>query len=218
MDGNQNRIDPTPVRLSTNLSVDRQTPKTGFGDRLKAGMDTAASTVADGVAIAAPYVPGGAILSAAVSSVTTLANNGASGQQTVSAQYASTAMGMGYTSAGGTLNTGATGNGYSAGMVNGAIPVMNGAIPVTGGTGQITGVPTAGIPTTTTGVPNIPGGVTATGNMAVMNQSLQQQVTDNASLMQIQIAMQRENQVFSTVSNVLKTRHDTVRNTIQNVR
>ena len=30
--------------------------------------------------------------------------------------------------------------------------------------------------------------------------------------------MQRENQVFSTVSNVLKVRHDTVKNTIQNVR
>jgi hypothetical protein len=34
----------------------------------------------------------------------------------------------------------------------------------------------------------------------------------------VQIAMQRENQVFSSVSNVLKTKHDTVKNSIGNIR
>ena len=36
--------------------------------------------------------------------------------------------------------------------------------------------------------------------------------------LQVQIAMQRENQVFTSVSNVLKTRHDTVKNSISNIR
>ena len=34
----------------------------------------------------------------------------------------------------------------------------------------------------------------------------------------VQSAMQRENAVFTSVSNVLKTRHDTAKNSISNVR
>src|SRR4051812_22598394 len=85
-----NRIDPTgsPVRMSTNMSVDRQTPKTDFGDRVKAGLDTAAGAVATGAAIAAPALPGGAILSAAVSSVTTMSNmGGGTNAGAVASQY-----------------------------------------------------------------------------------------------------------------------------------
>jgi hypothetical protein len=36
--------------------------------------------------------------------------------------------------------------------------------------------------------------------------------------MGLQLAMQRENVVFSSVSNVLKTRHDTAKNSLSNVR
>src|SRR5439155_26002275 len=94
-----NRIDPTPVRISTNLSVDRQTPKTDFGDRVNAGLNTAANAVASGAAIAAPFVPGGAIVSAAVSSVTQFANTG-TGSPQVAGQYNSAMTGV--TSMGGT--------------------------------------------------------------------------------------------------------------------
>ena len=41
---------------------------------------------------------------------------------------------------------------------------------------------------------------------------------DNAQMMKVQMAMQRENMVFTSVSNVLKTRHDTAKNSIGNVR
>lgn len=37
-------------------------------------------------------------------------------------------------------------------------------------------------------------------------------------LLQVQMAMQRENQVFTSVSNVLKTRHDTAKNAIGNIK
>jgi DNA uptake protein ComE-like DNA-binding protein len=40
---------------------------------------------------------------------------------------------------------------------------------------------------------------------------------DQAALLKVQMAMQRENQVFTSVSNVLKTRRDTVKNAIGNV-
>lgn len=41
---------------------------------------------------------------------------------------------------------------------------------------------------------------------------------EQAALLKVQMAMQRENQIFTSVSNVLKTRHDTVKNAIGNVR
>jgi hypothetical protein len=39
-----------------------------------------------------------------------------------------------------------------------------------------------------------------------------------SKLLRIQMAMQRENQIFTSVSNVLKTRHDTAKNSIGNIR
>ena len=42
--------------------------------------------------------------------------------------------------------------------------------------------------------------------------------TLSSQLLAVQMSMQRENQVFSSVSNVLKTRHDTAKNSIGNIR
>jgi hypothetical protein len=42
------RIDNTPARISTNLSIERQTPKRDFGDRMKAGLETAGGMLAQG--------------------------------------------------------------------------------------------------------------------------------------------------------------------------
>ena len=50
------------------------------------------------------------------------------------------------------------------------------------------------------------------------NQSLIQSQSENAQMMKLQMSMQRENLVFTSVSNVLKTRHDTAKNSISNVR
>lgn len=41
------RLDPTPARISTNLTIERQTPKRDFGDRMKAGLDTAGGMLAN---------------------------------------------------------------------------------------------------------------------------------------------------------------------------
>ena len=40
----------------------------------------------------------------------------------------------------------------------------------------------------------------------------------NSSFLKLQTRMQRENQAFTAVSNVLKTRHDTVKNSIGNIK
>lgn len=42
------RIDSTPARISTNMTIERQTPKRDFGDRMKAGLETAGGILANG--------------------------------------------------------------------------------------------------------------------------------------------------------------------------
>lgn len=42
------RLDPTPARISTNMTTERQTPKRDFGDRMKAGLETAGGMLANG--------------------------------------------------------------------------------------------------------------------------------------------------------------------------
>jgi hypothetical protein len=48
--------------------------------------------------------------------------------------------------------------------------------------------------------------------------SAMQAPADNAEMLKVQMAMQRENTSFSSISNVLKTKHDTAKNSISNIR
>ena len=198
-----NRIDPTPVRMSTNLSIDRQTPKTDFGDRVNAGLQNAGNAVAGGLGVVAPMLPGGPILSAAVSSVGTVAG-GQSAGQSVSGQYG--AMASGVTGMGGSLSTTIGGTGLpGAGGATGSVAVGGGEVGggvSLGGTGSGA---SASMP------------ISATDPGAGASFSVQDMAAQQGRLLNLQIAMQNENQVWSTVSNVLKVRHDTVKNTIQNV-
>jgi hypothetical protein len=46
----------------------------------------------------------------------------------------------------------------------------------------------------------------------------QTQMNFNMQYLQLQEKMQNENRQYTTVSNILKTKHDTVKNSINNVR
>jgi hypothetical protein len=50
------------------------------------------------------------------------------------------------------------------------------------------------------------------------NQANQESASASAGILKIQISMQRENLVLTSISNVLKTRHDTIKNSISNIR
>jgi hypothetical protein len=206
--GNPNRIDSTPVRISTNLTVDRQTPKMDFGDRLASGLQSVGGAIASGAAIAAPLVPGSAIVSAAVSSVSNLGGQlaGGSGGST-GAMYSSGLVGMG----GGTgINTTVGGGGGIGGGLGGVAVGGGGGLGGGGLGGGVGGVGGGGgVP-----VPNGPGG----SSIDSLQQVMQQNNQASYQMLGLQMQMQKENQVFTTVSNVLKTRHDTVKNTISNVR
>lgn len=81
------------VRLSTNVTTARQTPDTGFGARLHNGLNSAASAVGTGVGAMAGMVPGGQIVSAAVSSMHTFSSTGGSGMGAPYAGVMNTAVG-----------------------------------------------------------------------------------------------------------------------------
>ena len=174
-----NRIDSTPARISTNFTVGKQTQQSSFGEKMQDNLGRAGSALANGAALVGGQLPGGALISAAVSSVTSLGG----GSPSSSATYAAT----------------------------GAMPVGGGGNNTTVGAGGAVGGGAS------TGGPNLTQGGTS-GNVGTMNNEVAQMSSENMKMMQVQIQMQRENQVFSSVSNVLKTKHDTVKNSISNIR
>lgn len=180
------------VRLSTNVTTARQTPNTGFGARLQNGLNSAAGAVGTGVGAVAGMIPGGQIVSAAVSSVHTLSNNSGSGS-TPYAGVMSTAVGMG----------------------GGAAPSMGGGVAagISGVAGGITGGVGGGVAGPGTGALGTSTSETVGGNF-----SLNQMAAENSKLLNLQAAIQQESQTFTAISNVMKSRHDCIKNSISNVR
>lgn len=179
------------VRMSTHVTTARVTPDTGFGKRLQNGLNGAAGAVGAGLGSVAGMLPGGAIVSAAVSSVQTFSNASGSGIAggTPYAGVMSTAVGSGM---GGGVAAAGAGIGGTVAPTGVGGPAGNG-LGVGGGTGSTTD--------------NING-----------NFSLNQMAAENAKLLNLQAAIQFESQTFTAISNVMKSRHDSVKNTIGNVR
>ena len=181
-------------RMSTNLTTARVTPDTSFAARVQSGVGTAASAVAGGVGVVASMVPGGSVVSAAVSSLTTFSGSSGSG----SGPYVGAALSSGGAPASTTL--GSLGSGITASGVSG------------GGVGVATG----SVGSSTSGQVALPSNGTGMGNE--FSGDMQSMFAQQKQLLGVQMSLQRENQVFSTISNVMKTRHDTAKNSIGNIR
>lgn len=171
---------PTSSRVSLQTSVARQTPNTQFGNVLATGAGHAVTTLGSAASFAAPYVPGGAIVSAAVSSMgavgSSLKNSG--GSQTSLGSTSSTATSSSPGSQSLTQNSSA----FSAVEKSAA-----------GGDSQAQMM-------------------MATKEMQEMNMSF------NLQYLGIQQKMQTESRQFTLLSNIMKTKHDTAKNSISNVR
>lgn len=166
-------INPTgrSLPLNTTSTTVRQSPRTDFGTQMRNGIAAGAGAVGGAVGVAAPFVPGAAVVSAAVT-------------------------GAGQAMAGGTAGAaGAGGGGF----------VSSGDIPM-GGPGL-----------------NSDTNTKSTGNAQqdLMNQTKDMQemmASFNLQYLQLQEKMQQENRSFTTISNVMKTKHDTAKSSINNVR
>lgn len=158
------------ITLDQSSTTVRQSPRTDFGTQVRNGVAAGAGAAGGAIGVAAPFVPGAAVVSAAVT--------GAAG-----------AVGSG----GGTM----------------------------GGSGNVAMGP-EGIPMNGPGL-NTPTGTKSTGNSQqdMLNQTKDMQemmASFNLQYLQLQERMQAENRSFTTVSNVMKTKHDTAKSSISNVR
>ncbi|MFL5350598.1 MAG: hypothetical protein ACJ8AT_37985 [Hyalangium sp.] len=180
--------------MSANLSVPRQTPDMSFGARVQAGVNNVSGAVASGVGLAAGMVPGGGIVSAAVSSMSLTAQGATGGASTP------------YTGA----LPGATGGGAGAVSTVG-VPSVNTTV---GSTGSV-GIPGTG--GSGAGGPNYLGGATS-GSGTEFNGELAGMFQQQKDLLKLQATMQNESQKYQAISNVLKTRHENAKNAIGNIR
>ncbi len=165
------------IQLDSSSTTVRQSPRTDFGTQVRNGIATGAGTAGAALGVAAPFVPGAAVVSAAV--------------------------------------TGA------AGGVQGSAGGFGGGAGGAAGSGVAT-VGSDGIPLNGPGL-NTPTGTQSTGNnqQDLINQTKDMQemmASFNLQYLQLQEKMQAENRSFTTVSNVMKTKHDTAKSSISNVR
>jgi len=176
------------LRVSVGLSVQRQTPKTDFGSVLGKGVSKATDVVLQAGQLAAPYLPGGAIVSAAVSGL------GSVKSSLTGSSSASTAPALAPNSnvlGGSSISTNGTGS----------APVSN-----TGGDAFSAIEQNAAAGDSSSQL------MMATKQMQEMNQSF------NLQYLQLQQKMQADNRQFTLMSNIMKTKHDTAKNAINNVR
>lgn len=179
-------------RMSANLSVPRQTPDTSFGARVQAGVNNVSGAVASGVGLAAGMIPGGGIVSAAVSSMS------------LTAQGATGSASTPYT---GMLQSPSGGGAGAVSTVG--VPSVNTTV---GSPGSV-GIPGSG--GTSTGSPNYLGG---SSSGTEFNGELAGMFQQQKDLLKLQAQMQNESQKYQAISNVLKTRHENAKNAIGNIR
>ena len=186
MDSKIDQQQQSGLRVDIDQSRARQAPKTDFGSVLSTGLARTTNAVLDAGQLAAPYIPGGAVLSAAISGVGTLKSH-ATGQA---------AAGISGTSVG-TLSTG-------GGMVAGGGAVTGAGGGMATGNTALDGLAASGDSSAIL--------LQETKRMQELNQSF------NLQYLQLQQNMQADNRQFTTLSNIMKTKHDTAKNSINNVR
>jgi hypothetical protein len=191
MDNTINRND-TGIRVDIDQTRNRQTPKTDFGSVLATGLDRTGAAISQSAQIAAPFVPGGAVLSAAISGVGSIRAT-AAGDTAAMANVGAPNSSVLVASSGmsGSNMLGSTGSVTTGGSITGGGTTV--ASLAAGGNANAVLQQNA-------------------AQMQEMNQSF------NMQYLMLQEHMQQEQRQFSLLSNVMKTRHDGAKNVISNVR
>ena len=172
----------TGLRVEIDRSRLRQTPKTDFGTVMATGLRRTADTARTAASIAAPFVPGGAVVSAAIT--------GAGAMKRSIGGVSSSSQAL-------------TGNALAGGNATGL--TMDGAAVGGGGAyGAVNNLAAAGDPNAQM--------FNATRQLQELNQSF------NLQYLTLQQKMQADNRQFTALSNIMKTKHDTAKNAISNVR
>ncbi|MEQ8278292.1 MAG: hypothetical protein RMA76_37960 [Deltaproteobacteria bacterium] len=216
MDQN-NSIRSGSVRLSTVATTTRQTPKTDFGSVMRNGLIRTGQVVTEGLRVAAPFIPGGAIVSAALAGA-----NSAAGMAGPSYARSGGGGGGAYgSSVSGLASVGGNGPGVSSGGAGTSSGVLG--LP-----GQSPGLSTnlsaspsnfAGA-ASTQAVAGAGAGSTDAFNqmMSATRQMSEFQASFNLQYLQLQQKIQIDTRQFNLISNIMKTKHDAAKNALNNVR
>ena len=201
----ENSVRSGSIRLSTVATTTRQTPKTDFGSVMRSGLVKAGGVVADGLQVAAPFVPGGAIVSAALAGANT-ASTMAGPSYAASSGIGSSSSALTAGGGGPAANVGAGGYGGNGALaIPGARPGL--ASSVSGGGGATTG--SGG---------NIQASDSFNSMMDATRQMSEFQASFNLQYLQLQEKIQTDTRQFNLISNIMKTKHDAAKNALNNVR
>lgn len=209
---NENKVRAASIRLSTVATSTRQTPKTDFGTVMRDGLIRAGNVAVDGLRVAAPFVPGGAIVSAALAGANVASNIGAPSYGAGETGFGTSAQGL---TAGG---SGPAGGGPVAPGSYGATGTL--ALP-----GRRPGLGTD-LNQPATNFAGSAGAGTATAGasdafnqmMSATRQMAEFQASFNLQYLQLQEKIQIDTRQFNLVSNIMKTKHDAAKNALNNVR
>jgi hypothetical protein len=164
------KVNNSTPQLNTTFSQANKTQVTtnrSFGSQLKAGLSATANAVGGAASMAAPFLPGGNVISAALAGAKNLGSS-------------SSAL-------------------TAAGSSGGAAPVSTNA--ASGGVAGGGGVP---------GSSNNP-------VLASANAMMEKQAALNMQMLQVQQKFNDESRVFNTVSNAIKNRTDSAKNSARNI-
>lgn len=220
-----NKIRSGSVRLSTVATTTRQTPKTDFGSIMRNGLIRTGQVVSQGLQVAAPFIPGGAIVSAALAGANSAA--GMAGPSYARSGAALTAGGGGGGGAYGSTASGLT----SVGSGPGGGPTMAGGTGASGVLGIPGQAPSLGAnlaqPATNfagAAGQNAVAGAGASSTdafnqmMSATRQMSEFQASFNLQYLQLQQKIQIDTRQFNLISNIMKTKHDAAKNALNNVR
>ncbi len=169
-------------------STERKAEPGQFATALKAATAGVAAGLSMGASLAAPFVPGGAVLAGALRATAT---------------QALPAGGPGPSTGSSSLALPATGPGTTAGLAA--------SVGLAAAAGAARAAPSTLAPTA--GVAGTGGGdlLEATRALQLQSQSF------NLQYLELQEAMQRESREFTAMSNVMKVRHDSAKAAITNI-
>ena len=198
---NDNKIKGSSIRLSTVATSTRRTAKTDFGTVMRNGLVKGANVVSQGLQVAAPFIPGSAIVSAAVAGTNLAASfgSGSSGAGAAPASYGSAGFGVsasGLSAAGGVGGAGGAGQSTGAGFIPGAHNTLQQGSSAAGA------APSDAF----------------TQMQSKVRETAEFQASFNLQYLDLQQTIQQDTRQFNLISNIMKTKHDAAKNALNNVR
>lgn len=193
-------------------SSGRETPDTSFATTLQNGMSTTANVVSS-TASAAGYqmIPGAAVLGAAITSAGAV--RGAQGANGIANGGGMTGMGA----YGGGMGMGGSGVVNSQGAMNMTAAYNGGVGGTMGGMGGTAGTGSTG--GYMDNVSNRAAAGDASSQMMMATQQMQEMnQAFNLQYLQLQEKMQQESREFTCLSNVMKAKNDTAKNSLSNLK